>query len=212
MPSRKPSRRIARELALLSATQIRGNPEKLEQQTLDNLVLAAIRTLRTELHDTLEQAAAEVSRAEERLLSSETRAVDIKSSRAMIKDAVEITQSAINQLGTAVDLPEFVQMSDRQEVRSYALEIIGTMHRRHQEINQTLEAAMIDWQLNRLSKVDQQILRIAVAEMLFLGIPYKVAINEAVELAKSYSDEEGYRFINGVLRRVTDRLKTGMAS
>jgi N utilization substance protein B len=43
--------------------------------------------------------------------------------------------------------------------------------------------------------------------MLFLDVPVKVAINEAVELAKRYSDEEGYRFINGVLRRVSDRLK-----
>jgi N utilization substance protein B len=212
MPSRKPPRRIARELALLSATQIRGNPEKLEQHTLDDLVIGAIRTLRTELHDTLEQAAAEVSRAEERLLSSETRAVDVQSSRAMIKDAVEMTQTAINQLGTAVDLPEFVQMSNRQEVRSYALEIVGTIFRRRQEIDQALAAAMVDWQLSRLSKVDQQILRIAVAEMLFLGIPYRVAINEAVELAKSYSDEEGHRFINGVLRRVTNEMKAQMVS
>jgi N utilization substance protein B len=46
-----------------------------------------------------------------------------------------------------------------------------------------------------------------VAEVSFLGIPDRVAINEAVELAKRYSDEEGHRFINGVLRRVTDRLK-----
>jgi N utilization substance protein B len=45
-----------------------------------------------------------------------------------------------------------------------------------------------------------------VAEMLYLDIPQKVAINEAIELAKRYSDDEGYRFINGVLRRVTNKL------
>jgi N utilization substance protein B len=44
--------------------------------------------------------------------------------------------------------------------------------------------------------------------MSFLGLPERVAINEAVELAKRYSDEEGHRFINGVLRRVSDRIKT----
>jgi N utilization substance protein B len=49
-------------------------------------------------------------------------------------------------------------------------------------------------------------LRIAVAEISFLGLPTRVAINEAVELAKRYSDDEGHRFINGVLRRVTDRI------
>ncbi len=44
--------------------------------------------------------------------------------------------------------------------------------------------------------------------MMFLGIPDRIAINEAVELAKRYSGEEGHRFINGVLRRVTEQQKT----
>jgi N utilization substance protein B len=70
-----------------------------------------------------------------------------------------------------------------------------------------LTQALQDWQLNRLAHIDRDILRISVAEMTFLGIPDRVAINEAVELAKRYSDDEGHRFINGVLRRVTDRLK-----
>ncbi|NEO62999.1 MAG: N utilization substance protein B, partial [Moorea sp. SIO4G2] len=52
------------------------------------------------------------------------------------------------------------------------------------------------------------ILRMAVAEISFLGIPDRVAINEAVELAKRYSDEEGHRFINGVLRRANELIKT----
>ena len=43
--------------------------------------------------------------------------------------------------------------------------------------------------------------------MAYLNLPHQVAINEAVELAKRYSEEDGYRFINGVLRRVSDRLK-----
>jgi N utilization substance protein B len=65
---------------------------------------------------------------------------------------------------------------------------------------------MVDWQLKRLPKIDQDILRLAMAEILYLDIPQKVAINEAVELAKRYSDDAGYRFINGVLRRVSNQL------
>lgn len=42
---------------------------------------------------------------------------------------------------------------------------------------------------------------------MFLGVPERVAINEAVELAKRYSGDEGHRFINGVLRRVSERIK-----
>jgi N utilization substance protein B len=64
---------------------------------------------------------------------------------------------------------------------------------------------MVAWQLKRLARIDRDILRLAVVEMDYLGTPDKVAINEAVELAKRYSDEDSYRFINGVLRRVVNR-------
>ncbi|MBE6031165.1 MAG: transcription antitermination factor NusB [Clostridiales bacterium] len=56
------------------------------------------------------------------------------------------------------------------------------------------------WQVSRMPKVDLSILRLAVAEILFEeDIPKEVAINEAVNLAKKYSTEEGGKFINGVL-------------
>ncbi len=200
-------RRIARELALLSLSQMPSTPERLDTQQLNNLVLAAVRTLTGEIQEALETAAAELKRGSDRLLSSETRAVDVRSAKAMVADAIELTEKAINRLGTAVEIPEVVQLTNQQEVRSYALEILKTINRRQVEIDEALTQALQDWQLNRLPRIDRDILRIAVAEVSFLGIPDRVAINEAVELAKRYSDEEGHRFINGVLRRVTDRLK-----
>jgi len=124
----------------------------------------------------------------------------------MVNDALELAQTAINRLGLAIELPEFVQLAHKQEVREYALEIIATVRRHRQEIKQQIEEVLVAWQFHRLPKIDRDILKIAVAELLFLDVPLKVAINEAVELAKRYSDEEGYRFINGVLRRVSDRL------
>jgi N utilization substance protein B len=117
-----------------------------------------------------------------------------------------LTQTAINRLATAMEIPEMVQLSGQYEVREYALELMGTVHRRQQEIQETVESSLKDWQFHRLPRIDRDILRIAVAEVLYLDIPHKIAINEAVELAKRYSDEEGYRFINGVLRRITDKL------
>jgi transcription antitermination protein NusB len=200
-------RRIARELALLSISQIKGNSEKLEQLELNNLTVAAIRTLSSEIRDTLETAASEIKRSNEQLLKSETHAASLHSSRAMVKDALELTQKAINSLGIAVELPEFIQLSQQHEVREYALELIETVHRRNDEIEKLLQESLQDWQLKRLSKIDSDILRIAVGEILYLETPEKVAINEAIELAKIYSDSEGHRFINGVLRRVSDRLK-----
>lgn len=206
MPPRQQPRRISRELALLGLSQIKGHGDKLEQTDLNELILAAVRTLTAEIRETLESASGEVSRADERLVSSDTRATNVKSAQAMVREALELTQSAINRLAIVIDFPERLQLASQYEVRQYALELIGTVHRRQKEIEQTIGSALVDWQLNRLAKIDQDILRIAVSEMLFLDIPHKVAINEAIELAKRYSDEDGYRFVNGVLRRVTEQL------
>ena len=206
MPPRQQPRRIARELALLSLSQIKGNPENLEQQTLNDLILVAVRTLTVEIQETLETAAAEISRGNERILASDTKATNIKSAQTMVKEAISLTHNAINRLGTVIDFPEIVQLSSQYEVREYALELIGTVYRRRAEIEQELTSALVDWQLHRLPRIDRDILQIAVAEMLYLDLPQKVAINEAIELAKRYSDDEGYRFINGVLRRVTNKL------
>ncbi|MBD2015152.1 transcription antitermination protein NusB [Microcoleus sp. FACHB-53] len=200
-------RRIARELALLSLSQMPSTPDRLDAQQMNNLVLAAVRTLTGEIQEALETAAAELQRGSDRLLTSETRASDVLSAKAMVADAIDLAQKAINRLGTAVEIPEVVQLTNQQEVRTYALEILKTINRRQVEIDQSLTQALQDWQLNRLAHIDRDILRISVAEITFLGIPDRVAINEAVELAKRYSDDEGHRFINGVLRRVTDRLK-----
>ncbi|NEQ71490.1 MAG: transcription antitermination protein NusB [Symploca sp. SIO1B1] len=200
-------RRIARELALLSLSQIPKGLERLDAQQLNNLILAAVRTLTEETQEVLETAAAELKRGSDRLLSSETRTTEMISAKAMVSDAVELTQKAINRLGTAVEIPEMIQLSNQLEVRSYTVEILKAISRRRLEIDEVLNQVLQDWQLERLARIDRDILRIAVAEISFLGTPEQVAINEAVELAKRYSDDEGHRFINGVLRRVSNYLK-----
>lgn len=204
------ARRIARELALLSISQLPTNSERLPTQKLQDLIVAAVRTLATEARDTLETASAELQRANNQLLTSETRANSAESARNMVQDAIALTQTAINRLGSAIEIPEFIQLANQTDVRNYALEIITRLHEERQEIDGLLNKTLVDWQLDRLAVIDRDILRIAVTEMMFLGIPDKVAINEAVEMAKRYSGEEGHRFINGVLRRVTERLQTGV--
>jgi N utilization substance protein B len=201
-------RRIARELALLSLSQLPGDYKKVANQKLSSLVLAAVRTLTGEVQEALANATAELQRSNDRLLSSETRASDLKTSRTMVKDAIAHTQTAINVLGAAVELPEMIQLANQHEVRDYALEILTTITEKREIIDEHITNALVDWQINRLAQIDRDILRIAVAEMLFLGQEDRVAINEAVELAKRYSEEDGHRFINGVLRRFSDKLKT----
>ncbi|MBF2050814.1 MAG: transcription antitermination factor NusB [Leptolyngbya sp. IPPAS B-1204] len=200
------ARRIARELALLSIGQLPAKPDKLQAQPLQDVILAAVRTLTTEVQDTLEAASAELSRSSDRLLNSETRAGSINSARAMVNDAIDLTQTAINRVGAALELPEFIQLANQKEVRAYTMELLTQTQAHREEIDRLLNQSMVDWQLHRLARIDQDILRLAVTEMWLLGVPEQVAINEAVELAKRYSGEEGYRFLNGVLRRVSEQI------
>ena len=202
------SRRIARELALLSIGQLPAKPEKLQAQQLQDVVLAAIRTLTTEVQDVLETASAELNRSSDRLLNSETRAGSINSARAMVTEAIDLAQTAINRVGAALELPEFIQLANQKEVRAYVMELLTQTQAHRDQIDQLLNQSMVDWQLHRLARIDQDILRLAVTEMWILGVPQQVAINEAVELAKRYSGEEGFRFLNGVLRRVSEQIST----
>lgn len=206
------SRQVARELALLSLSQMPTNPEKISEQEIPDFIIAAIRTLTTEVKEALEEAAGELQRADDRLLHSQTRAVDLQSARTMVQEAIQLASQAINRMGSSVELPEFIQLANQKDVRHYAEDIVRNMIVKREEVDRLLTSAMVDWQLNRLAKIDRDILRIAVCEILFLGIPERIAINEAVELAKRYSGEDGYRFINGVLRRVSDKLKSPISN
>jgi len=67
-----------------------------------------------------------------------------------------------------------------------------------------LDGVMEGWRLTRLPRIDRDILRLAVVDLTSLKTPSAVACNEAVELANRYSDEQGRRMINGVLRRLQD--------
>ena len=59
-----------------------------------------------------------------------------------------------------------------------------------------------DWKLNRISKMDLSILKLAIYEIKYNEIPYKVAINEAVELAKKYGEDKSKNFVNGILASI----------
>ena len=200
------ARRIARELALLSVSQLPAKQGGLETKQLEAVVVAAVRTLTSEAQDALEGAAAELQQSTNRLLNSQIRATDVESARTIVSEAIELTQTAINRLGVAIEVPEFIHLSNQKEVRSYTLELIGTLKSNQADIDRIVSISLVDWQLSRLATIDRDIIRIAATEIMFLGVPDRVAINEAVELAKRYSGDDGHRFINGVLRRVVEQL------
>ena len=204
--TKKTPRQISRELALLGISQMPTKAAQLEKKKLEEMVLAAVRTLTMEADEALVTAGEEVQKASDLLLRSQLSATDINSARTMVYEAIELSQTAINGIGSAVELPELIHLSNQPEVRSYAIEIMTKVNGNKAEIDKLLDTSMVDWQLNRLPQIECDILRMAVAEMLYLGLPEKVAINEAVKLAKRYSGEEGSRFINGVLARVLEKV------
>ena len=208
----KKARETARELALLGISQLPANPELLEAKKLQDVILAAIRTLTAEVQEALETAASEVQRGSDKLLSSEIRAPDIQSARTMLLEAVELTQTAINRLGSAMEFPELIQLANQQDVRAYALQILTKVSANRVQIDELLSESLIDWQIERLPRIDRDIMRIAIAEILYLGLAEQVSVSEAVQLAKRYSGDEGHRFINGVLRRVVDKINAEVVS
>ena len=200
------ARRFARELALLGMSQLSDKPGAVISKDLDGLITAAVRSLVGEVQDALEVAAGDLQRSQDLALESETRADGVEEAREMLKDAIAKTQAAINRLGNAAQIPEIVQFSNQKEIRSYANQLLTTTVRYRAEVDAALDTVMVAWQIKRLPQIDRDILRIAVVEIQYLGIPDRVAINEAIEIAKQYSDEDGYRFINGVLRRWITRF------
>ena len=69
-------------------------------------------------------------------------------------------------------------------------------------IDEMISAASKGWKLSRLARVTLSLLRLAVYEMCFAKLPYHIAINEAVELAKVYGEDKSPAFINGVLNKI----------
>ena len=76
-----------------------------------------------------------------------------------------------------------------------------------QEIDEFIQRSATNWSFARIAKVDLSILRLAIYELKFTDVPQKVAVNEAVEIAKEYSTEKSPRFINGVLGSVIKEIE-----
>lgn len=89
------------------------------------------------------------------------------------------------------------------KVKEYIIETIEGIYTNEEEIKEKISSNLkADWQLDRVSKVDLSLLKLAIYEMLYKKIPYKVAINEAIELAKRYGEDNAPTFINGVLASI----------
>lgn len=99
----------------------------------------------------------------------------------------------------------FVENNDitDEKVIEYLKDIQKGLAENAEEINSLIENNLKEnWSLNRVSKINLSLIKIAIYEMLYKELPYKVAINEVVEIAKKYSDESAPVFINGILASI----------
>ncbi|UFJ42911.1 transcription antitermination factor NusB [Brevibacillus humidisoli] len=102
-----------------------------------------------------------------------------------------------------VELPEAINLVlEEQEPggTDYLMFLVEGTLKHLPQIDEELKKYLRGWQLERIANVDRAILRLAFFELMFEPeLPEKVVLNEAVELAKLYSDDQSYRFVNGVL-------------
>ena len=80
--------------------------------------------------------------------------------------------------------------------------IFGIQKNKDEIINQIEKNLKSDWKIERISKVDLAILKLAIYELKYTDIPFKVVINEAVELAKRYGEDSSKNFVNGILASI----------
>lgn len=123
--------------------------------------------------------------------------------------ARECALKILYQIDIRQELPEDVIQSfweswpEDNEVREFTEKIVLGTCKSMEVIDSKIIKYTENWQINRMAVVDRNILRLAVYELLYIDdIPPKVTINEAVNIAKRYSQDEAGKFVNGVLDKI----------
>lgn len=119
------------------------------------------------------------------------------------REAREKAVQTLFQLdGTTLPVEEAISYITEGPIDSfYEMLVIGTRDKQ-EEIDKVLIDKLENWSLDRLPKIERTVLRLAVFELLYNEeVPHKVAVNEAIELCKTFGDEKSGRFVNGVLSK-----------
>jgi N utilization substance protein B len=102
----------------------------------------------------------------------------------------------------------FETFPTEDRIRVFALRLVDGVNRDRAVLDAQLAGALEHWSIGRLSRVDHNILRLALYELMRMNdIPARVTIDEAIELAKAYGDQQSGRFVNGVLDELATRLE-----
>ena len=108
-----------------------------------------------------------------------------------------------------INVDELIQkdLKYKKEIDQFTLKLINGVKNNLDSLNEIINTYSTNWQMDRMSILDRNMLRIALYELIYeQEIPFKVTINEAIEISKKYGDEESGKFINGILGKAIEKI------
>jgi len=117
----------------------------------------------------------------------------------------EITGQSVGSI-----LEEHTYSTENGEPDGFCRELASGVECNQDRIDETIGQTSEHWTVSRMPMVDRNILRVATYELLFTAdVPASVAINEAVELAKTFGGDDSSKFVNGVLGKIAEQHRSG---
>ncbi len=126
------------------------------------------------------------------------------------REAVVQTLYALEQ-GNDKAIEQFDELLKERKIKNkkaeFAKNLLKGVLEYKDEIDKIIKEHLIDWDFDRLDKIDKQILRVGVYELKYTDTPFQIVIDEAVKLAKNFSEDKAKSFINGILDRVAKEVR-----
>ena len=200
------NRSLSRELSLISLGLIKDKGDcKLKKIQIEEIFESALDSLINHCRDELDNCEAELEIASQQILESELQeGVDHSFSKVRdnLKNSLIKIETVMNTLSVTLDFPKLIVSSGQMDIRDDVKQRISMIINNLIIIDSAIDQVMDGWRLKRLPRIDRYILRLAYVDINFLNTPVAVACDEAVNLANKYSDVQGRKLINGVLRRL----------
>ena len=200
------NRSLSRELSLISLGLIKDKGDfKLSKLQIEEIFESALDSLISHCRDELDNCESQLENASQQILESELQeGIDSTFSnvRNELKKSLTKIESVMNTLSTTLDFPKLIVSCEQLDIREDVNQRISNIINNLAIIDSDIDQSMVGWRLKRLPRIDRDILRLAYVDIKFLNTPIAVACDEAVNLANKYSDMQGRKFINGVLRRL----------
>ena len=202
----KYNRTLSRELSLISLGLIKDKGEfKYNKFQIEEVVESALDSLINHCRDELDTCESDLENASQKILDSELQDgfdSSLSDVREHLKQSLNKIETVMNTLSVSLDFPKLIVSSGQLDIREDVNQRISYVVNNLAIVDSDIDQVMDGWRLKRLPRIDRDILRLAYVDINFLSTPIAVACDEAVNLANKYSDIQGRKFINGVLRRL----------